>query len=367
MSEIQKYDKNFQQGGGGGGKVNKPDLRFYDALQPPFSLHGVYYDEADGRFRRMPGEVAATVSPGVAHLHRNTAGGRLRFRSNCRYVAIHAEMDHIDRMAHFPLTGSAGFDLYGKREGGREEYLGTFVPPLDMTDGYEECIAFWPRNVIPRTRETVEFTLHFPLYSCVKRLWIGLPEEAELLPAAPYRVERPVVYYGSSITQGGCASHPGAAYPAILSRRLGCDHVNLGFSGSAKGEEEIGRYLAGLDMSAFVYDYDHNAPTVEHLRKTHERLFLQIREKHPTLPVLMMTAVSLPRCFDDRAARRDVIFTTYQNALARGDRSVYFLDGGELFARYGNEGTVEGCHPNDLGFLHMAEAVEPLLAEMLKG
>ena len=108
MSEIQKYDKNFQQGG----KVNKPDLRFYDALQPPFSLHGVYYDEADGRFRRMPGEVAATVSPGVAHLHRNTAGGRLRFRSNCRYVAIHAEMDHIDRMVHFPLTGSAGFDLY---------------------------------------------------------------------------------------------------------------------------------------------------------------------------------------------------------------------------------------------------------------
>ena len=91
MSEIQKYDKNFQQGS----KINKPDLCFYDALQPPFSLHGVYYDEADGRFRRMPGEVAATVSPGVAHLHRNTAGGRLRFRSSGRYVAIRAEMDHI--------------------------------------------------------------------------------------------------------------------------------------------------------------------------------------------------------------------------------------------------------------------------------
>lgn len=359
MSNIEKYDRNFQPQT----KIGKSDIWFHDVLEKPFSVHGIYYD--GGRFRRMPAEVAARVNEGVSHLHRHTAGGRVRFRTDSPYIAIKAEMDYVGKMPHFALSGSAGFDIYIRPEGGEEEFFGAFIPPFDITDGYEGCLDLARRKDDISGLGSVEVTIHFPLYSGVKRLYIGLAKGAALAEASPYRLESPVIYYGSSITQGGCASRPGAAYPAILSRALDCEHVNLGFSGNAKGEEEIGRYIAELEMSAFVYDYDHNAPTAEHLRATHERMFLQIREKQPDLPILLMTAVSLPRIFDDRAERREIIYRTYQNALARGDRKVRFLDGGALFDRYENVGTVEGCHPNDLGFAIMADAVKPILAEML--
>lgn len=110
-----------------------------------------------------------------------------------------------------------------------------------------------------------------------------------MLKQAPkYAVKKPVVYYGSSITQGACASRPGNCYESILSRRLDCDYINLGFSGSAKGEDAIVDYIIGLDMSVFVMDYDYNAPTPEHLEKTHSKMFKAIRAEHPTLPIIIM-------------------------------------------------------------------------------
>ena len=139
--------------------------------------------------------------------------------------------------------------------------------------------------MIDLTREIVAdgkehtFTINFPLYQGVNSLYIGLKEGSVIKEAPEYETTAPFVYYGSSITQGGCASRPGSAYQNILSRHLQWDHINLGFSGSCKGEDEMAYYIASLDMSVFVYDYDHNAPTVEHLKNTHEIFFKKIKIK----------------------------------------------------------------------------------------
>jgi hypothetical protein len=134
-----------------------------------------------------------------------------------------------------------------------------------------------------------EITINFPLYSEVNELYIGLMRDSLVLESAPYRIEKPIVYYGSSITQGGCASRPGNAYEALVTQALGINHINLGFSGNAKGEKEISEYICSLDMSAFVYDYDHNAPDIEHLKNTHERMFKEIRASHKDVPIIIMT------------------------------------------------------------------------------
>ena len=178
------------------------------------------------------------------------------------------------------------------------------------------------------------------------------------------RFDKPIVFYGSSITQGGVASRPGNAYTAIASRRLCCDHINLGFSGSAKGESEIAEYIAGLDMKAFVYDYDHNAPNSEHLRLTHEKLYRRIRESHSDIPYIM---ISKPTGYEHDRVRRAIIMDTYRNAVNDGDENVYFLDGATLFVGDEREAcTVDGCHPNDLGFYRFAKALEPILKACLK-
>ena len=141
-------------------------------------------------------------------------------------------------------------------------------------------------------------------------LELGLDTGAAIRPAPSYPNKK-VVFYGSSITQGACASRPGNSYEAMVARRFGFDYVNLGFSGNAKGEDTMAAYIAGLDMDVFVYDYDHNAPTLEHLAKTHEPFFNIIREKRPDLPVVMISRPSSGwLSVETDEMRRDVVLQT---------------------------------------------------------
>ncbi len=138
---------------------------------------------------------------------------------------------------------------------------------------------------------------------------------------------------------------------AIIARELNYDFVNLGFSGNAKAEEEIAEYIAGLSMSLFVYDYDHNAPSVEHIRSTHERMFKKVREKNPCLIIMPRPKYYLT---EEETVRRDIIKATYENALSSVDKNVYFIDGKELMVLCKDNGTVDNTHPIDFGFNSMA-------------
>ena len=143
-----------------------------------------------------------------------------------------------------------------------------------------------------------------------------------------------------------------------------CDYINLGFSGNAKAEDEIIDYIAELDMSVFVYDYDHNAPEPEHLKRTHFALYEAIRNKNPELPYIMITHPS--KGINEPVNRRKIIMESYLKALDKGDKNVYYIDGDSLFAGYEYDScTVDGCHPNDLGLYRMAQGILPILKEIL--
>ena len=347
MSQIEKIDPNFKLSTLAG----HDDVVFYNCLQEPFAVYGLMKPEGErDYFIRLPEEVAQNSNDGVVYLNTNTAGGRVRFRTNSPFVAIRAEMHNLGKMAHFPFTGSIGFDLYIRREG-EEQYVKTFVPPVAIETGYESLLE------TAKDGEMYDYTINFPLYSGVKALYVGLQQGAKVEAPTPYTIEKPVVYYGSSITQGGCASRPGNAYQAIITRALDCDHINLGFSGSARGEDAMAEHIAGLEMSVYVMDYDHNAPSVEHLLNTHEKMYKCVRAAQPELPIIM---VSCPECrlTEDQVKRRAVIRATYDHAVEAGDKNVYFIDGSTLTWRFGGDsGTVDGCHPNDLGFMCMAVGI----------
>lgn len=344
--------------------VTEPDLVWYNVRKTPFAVHGLLYDEEMGHFLRIPQSVADTVSPGVAGgLNRHTAGGRVRFRTNSRFIAIHAVMANTKPMSHMPLTGQSGFDLYHTVED-KEIYYKTFVPPRGMTEGYDCGQAV--DGVL------TDYTIHFPLYDNVKELYIGLKKDAVVESATSYRHTVPIVYYGNSVTQGGCASRPGNSYQAILTRRLSADHINLGYSGNGKGEPQFAAYIATLPMSVFVMDYDGNAPSEEYLRATHEPFYRIVREKNPTLPIVMLSGSSIllmgdaPTWRGRMTARREIIRETYQHALAAGDKNVYFVDGAEIFAGADWDAcTVDGSHPNDLGFFRYADCLEKYLRPLL--
>lgn len=350
MSDISKIDSNFNVASA----IDEPDVKFYDINKAPFVVYGVFYE--DGKFRRLPESVAKTVSNGVTHLHAKTAGGRVRFRTDSNYVAIHAELDCSAPSSHMTLTCAAGFDMYVREE--TEKYAGTFIPPRDIEDGYESVIHF-------NDSKMREITIHFPLFSDVRNLYIGLNENATVFEPTPYKLDKPVVFYGSSITQGGCASRPGNAYTNMLSLWYNVDHVNLGFAGNAKGEPEIADYVSKLDMSVFVYDYDYNARKVVGLQTTHEPMFQKVRQAHPDVPIIIM---SRPKYYltEVEKERLEVIRTTYRNAVESGDKNVYLIEGSELMELAGDIGNVDNCHPNDLGFFSMAKAVGKVLEKILE-
>lgn len=347
--DITKIDKNFL-----GEEITYDGMTFHHVLEEPFELYGLYKPHELKAFKRMPSEIAENINPSVKALHRHSSGGRIRFRTDSSKILLRSVLPPFDNFDHMPKTGFGCFDLYVDGE-----YKNSFRHSSKTTHGnvYDSTITVGDKKMR-------DILINFPLYTEVLDVSIALEDDAIVEAPKPYTFSKPFVVYGSSITQGGCASHPGNAFPNQLSRRFDIDFINLGFSSGGLAEIEMAEYIAGLDMSLFLFDYDHNAPTAEYLEETHERMFKIIRKQHPDLPIIMATAAD---SFFDIDERRAVIKRTYDNAIAAGDKNVYYIDGHTIYAPVGRSlCTVDHIHPNDIGFLMMANAYGKIMETILK-
>lgn len=357
--DIAEIDVNMK----GSSDIKRDDIVYYDVRQKPFDLYGFYKPESEDVFKRLPDEVARATSKGVANLYKCTAGGRVRFSTDSDCVVIRTKQPKISRMYHATLQMEGGFDLFlDDPVSGESVFYDIFKIPYDTVDGYTAIVKFY-------NRKTKHITINFPLYGEVSDLWVGLCEGATLGKGARYRNEKPVIFYGSSITQGGCASRSGNAYPAIISRRLNIDYINLGFSGNGKAEEAIVEYMSGLDMSVFVSDYDHNAPNIEYLRDTHYRMYEKIRAVNPDLPYVMISRPDFCKTGNGTAEcifrRRVILDSFYKAYVENGDRNVYFIDGEGFFnGEYADCATVDGTHPTDYGMVCMADTIGNVLRKI---
>ena len=328
---------------------------FYNVTEAPFEVFGVYEDKEKGGFRRLPAEVAEKVSPDVLRMSDHTAGGRVRFRTDSCKVVIRAKTEG-GFMYHATPLMSRGFDLYVDYSYGHRLIGATWLNP----EGADVEHTLWLDG------KENDVTVSFPLFGKVKELYIGLDEGATLGAHTPYTHKTPIVFYGSSITHGACASRPGKCYEAIMSRKYDFDFINLGFSGSAKAEDAMVEYMSSLRMSAFVCDYDHNAPNVEYLRDTHHKMYKKIREKNPDIPYFMISKPDF-RYEKDFFDRRAVIMQSYLDAWHAGDKNVYFIDGSAFSNGLDTcEFTVDSCHPTDEGFARMAAYIGDVLSKVMK-
>ncbi|MBQ9116810.1 MAG: hypothetical protein IJY04_07275 [Clostridia bacterium] len=358
MESYINIDKNMLVSS----SIGDVDVVWRDVRKAPFELHGFCEAEGLPYFHRVPAEVAKATSEGVDKLSRESAGGRVRFSTDSPYIAIRAKFLAVGRSPHLTLISSAGFDLYMDGEFG-SRFVKEFRMPYDMVDSYEQIVRLDGANMR-------SFTVNFPVHSVVERLEIGLMPGALINSPRPYRDIPPAVFYGSSIVHGTAATRPGYIYPAIISRELNIDFRNIGFSGQAKGEQALARWMAELPMSVFVCDYDHNAPTVEHLRATHYPLYETIRAANPELPYIMVTRPdywTMPIEWDEIMERRDVIMSSYLKARASGDKNVWFIDGLSFnVSPHQYENTVDAVHPNDAGFVRMADAIGTVIRHILE-
>ena len=343
--------------------MNKPTrLRFHDPRQAPFEVTGLNWFPEEHAWRRIPLEPPEPLSDGVATLSWNLAGARIRFRSDSRVVAVRVKLAGTAVMDHFPRTGSHGIDLY-VGEAGHEVFRAVATAAEDEFT----ATLFEAEQRAPRT-----FLLHLPLYERMDSLEIGL--EADVSPEVPQPtplIDRPVVVYGTSITQGGCASRPGMAWTNIVARRLKRHFLNFGFSGNGKGEPEMARLLAQVKTpAAFLLLHEWNCARTFRERTTP---FVNIlRAAHPQTPIALVTGYSTPRTWWMRPQNHEFpLNLEYARRLvaerrAAGDKRLFFIDGREFLAPDLWEGTVDGVHATDLGFQRVADAMLPVIKQLLR-
>ena len=334
-------------------------LVWYDVHEAPFRLYGFCEEgmQKGHPFCRVPAAVAATVSEKVDILAKETAGGRIRFATDAPFIALACDLGKVNKYYRtLPAIGSAGFDVYRLEENGTQKFVNPLMPATDRS--FSDYVTMCSTD----SHDLHTYTVNFPFHDQVAKVWIGLPEGATLAEGAPYRNEKPVVFYGSSITQGCCASRPGLTYEARISHAQNLHFLNLGFSGACKAEDAMIDYLTTLDMSVFVCDYDHNAPTPDHLASTLPRVYRAIRRTHPDVPFVFVSSPNPT----GRKINHAIVAENYRVAKASGDENVFLVTGEEMFADpEAQDFSIENVHMNDFGFYWMAKAIGKVVKELV--
>jgi hypothetical protein len=214
-----------------------------------------------------------------------------------------------------------------------------------------------------------EYILYLPLYNGINYLEIGIPKENKI-EKAPRIKGKPIVFYGTSIIQGGCASRPGMCATAILGRRLNREIINLGFSGNGKMEPEVARLLSELDPEIYFIDCLPNLEADEVALRV-EPFVRILREAHPHTPIVLAEGITYNDAFLAKASdlrnteSRKALRNGYENLLNSGIRNLYYQIAEGALGSDG-EGTVDGEHPTDLGFMRQADAYELILRSILQ-
>jgi len=336
------------------------DLLWYDATSLPVDGRG--WTDTAAPYDRLPARAEGVVRPPVWDLSRDSAGMAVRFMTNsptigARWVLRDASL----AMAHMPATGVSGLDLYVK-DGGRWLWVANGRP--SATTMQAKLLSGIPEGMH-------EYLLYLPLYNGVTTVHIGVQPDSTLAvpPQRPEATRKPIVFWGTSVTQGGCAARPGMAYPAIVGRMMDRPTINLGFSGNGQMEPEMAKFIAELDAEMFVVDCCPNLGPEEIAART-EPVVQLLRETRPETPIVLMENIIyqegyfIPGMREAYEKKNVELKAAYERLVAAGVKNLHYIPCDALLGDDA-EATVDGTHATDLGFLRMAQAITPVLNSIL--
>jgi hypothetical protein len=332
-------------------------VKFIDGQS--LTIIGKYHSEKT--YARFPKDYESKLREDVWNLGQNSAGISIRFRTNASFIIVRwtAMADNI--MDHMPSTGIKGVDLYAYVDNHWK-----FVNTGRVKGKVNEFTMLRNSGGISR-----EYLLNLPLYDGVDSLSIGVNSDAEIsLPVEKYLIDKkPVVYYGSSIAQGGCASRPGMAFTNILERALDRSFINMGFSGSGTFDIPVGEAMSEIDAALYVIDCNPNTKT-ELIYDRAVELVKFLKQKRPGIPVLLVegyyyvSGLGDPKKSDTEKKNVE-LSRAFRTLKESGLKQVYYKKGDGLIGD-DYEGTVDGVHPNDLGMLRIADALKPAIQKLVK-
>lgn len=336
-------------------------LRWYDAHD--LTVEGRGCTDVAEFYDRLPAKAEKIVRPSVWGLSRHSAGMCVRFTADTPTIAVKWKLRSPNlAMPHMAATGVSGVDLYGRTDDGTWRWIAVGKPTGVETK------ATLVSTLPPGKRE---YRVYLPLYNGVAEVSVGLPADAMIERTDhPSAAKKPIVFYGTSIMHGACASRTGMAQPAIIGRRLDRPTINLGFSGNGKMEIEVAELLAELDPAAYVLDALPNCDAAEVKERT-EPLVRTLRKAHPNVPIVLVEDRTyadshwVPARKERNESSRREYRAAYERLLKEGVTGLTYVEGNQLLREDG-EDTVDGSHPTDLGFMRYADVLTPVLTGVLR-
>lgn len=336
-------------------------LVYHDASL--FPLLGKATDFSGARYERFPDSLKHISRTPLWNLSRNSAGMAIRFRSNSTAVAVKWTVLSNTHMNHMTDTGAKGLDLYCLQKNGNWRFVNSARPKGKTNQ------AIIIKNMHPEERE---YMLYLPLYDGLVSLSVGIDSLATISqPLMDYPIrKKPVVFYGTSILQGGCASRPGMAHTNIISRRLNRECINLGFSGNAFLDLEVAKVIAEVEAGAFVLDFVPNASVVQ-MKEQMETFYRIIRNKHPNTPIIFIEDPIFPHTFyDEKVAKEvrrknDTLKEIFNHLKQQKEKNIIFISSKNMLGEDG-EATVDGIHFTDLGMMRYADLVCPVIKKAIR-
>ena len=329
----------------------------------PLGLEGKGWADTRHFYDRLPAKARGAVRESVWELSHHSAGLCVRFVTDAPRIAARWTLRFKElAMNHMPATGVSGVDLYVKAAD-RWRWIGVGRPSQFPTNTCDLA-----SDMTPARRQ---YMLYLPLYNGVKSVEIGLPPDAVVSrpPARRGKAARPICFYGTSVTQGGCAARPGMVYTSILGRWLDRPTINLGFSGNGQSEPELAGLLAELDPSVYVLDAvaNMNEPWILERIPTMVRT---LRAAHPDTPIVLMEHVGFQQPGFVRGVHHwqtrfnAALRKVHKTLRAAGVEGLHYVPTEGLLGGDG-EATVDGIHATDVGFLRIARRLEPLLRPLV--
>ncbi len=337
-------------------------MKYYEIENAPFEINGFPFRLENNNFNRLPERIMNVLPEQLRWVAPQPSGGVIRFRSDSKKLSLDVELTRNETSRTCSQALLSGFDVYVDLINGKGfQFAYNLCPENNPINFVIDMPWYLPEGL-------KEFKIYTPLQNPIKSLKIGLEKSAKVESPTSYSIQKPVLFYGSSITCGFSASRPGLTYPARITRELNLELINFGFGGAAKGELEVARSIAELELSCFVMDYDFNAPSVEHLQNTHFAFYEEIRSSRPDLPIILVSAPYYYKDVDGFTKRREVIEDTFKRGIDSGDQNLTFIDGGKFFSEIEwADFTVDLLHPNDMGFARMAELILPYVKQATGG
>ncbi|WP_026391577.1 SGNH/GDSL hydrolase family protein [Haploplasma modicum] len=331
-------------------------MKFYDAkLEKYFALSGTLVKDEPGyrRISQEDREHMKSYNPSASYLATNSSGINIRFKTDSKQIKVKVKLDGLANMNHMSALGQCGLDLYVFDERYNEYvFHNATIYDQKLTEFEYDLGNF-------ETNEIRDFWINLSLYQGTSNLEIGVEDDAILEPIH-FEDKNPIVFYGTSITQGGCVSRPGMLHTNLISRWMNKEIYNYGLSGSAFLEKELATIIAKVsNPSLLVVDAQANAGIDDRLEKNLANFIDEYRLNHPLVPIIIVSRIhfALDLYNTDKLNRRNYyidFIKNYVNEKSITDKNIFYFDGGTVFKKYFTEMTVDGIHPNDAGSMQMA-------------